>query len=134
MLPKATNLFAQSRIARIMVRLFTIAIFVGCLAMSQASVKAVTVWSDAWVDDSNPDQAFIVGCGVTEATYDDDWGLQSVKVTVTLRSPNGRTATLNYDGAYQPKAAGSVKKNFSSRNNSTHVRRLNFSISFSPTL
>lgn len=95
MLPKANNLFTQSRIARTMVRLFTIALLIGCFVMSQASVKAVTTWSDMWADDSNPDQAFIIGCGVTEATYDDDWELQSVKVTVTLRSPNGRTSILS---------------------------------------
>lgn len=102
MSPKANNLSAQSRIARITVRLFTIAIFIGFFAMSQASVKAVTVWSDSWIDDSASENSpadasaiLVVGCGVTEATYDDDWELQSVKVTTTLRSPNGRTATLS---------------------------------------
>lgn len=83
----------QSTVAATSIRLFTVVVFASFFVLSGLSVKAVNTYSDSWLDDSNPNNGFIVGCGVTEANYDDDWELHSVRVTATLRSPNGRTAT-----------------------------------------
>lgn len=71
--------------------LLTSLIFIGVFAVASAS--AVTVYSDAWADTTDPTAVRIVGCGLTEANYGDDWELHSVRSTTTLRSPSGRSFT-----------------------------------------
>jgi len=48
-----------------------------------------TDYSDAWVDDSNPDAPLIVAAGVTDYDYSAD----EVGVEITLPSPQGRMAS-----------------------------------------
>ncbi len=57
------------------------------------SIPAVTVYSDGWADASDPNAVNIVGYGMTEANYDDDWELHSVRASTTIRSPSGRSFT-----------------------------------------
>jgi hypothetical protein len=57
------------------------------------SAPAVTVYSDGWADASDPNAVYMVGCGLTEANYGDDWELHSVRATTTIRSPSGRSFT-----------------------------------------
>lgn len=75
-------------------RLIFSLIFVSLVTASPAS--AVTTYSDTSLDDSGADDGtiYVVGYGVTEANYDDDWELHSVRATTTIRSPLGRTFTL----------------------------------------
>lgn len=73
------------------VKIFIAIFFVNVVAM--VSVSATSVYSDVWSDDSNPDSPFMVGCGVTEANYGDDWELHNVRATTTIRKPNGASAT-----------------------------------------
>lgn len=67
-------------------------IFVCLFAGSSKPVQGIATYQDAWgVGDA--EAQYIVGCGVTEANYGDDWELHNVKVVTTLRSPNGRSFT-----------------------------------------
>lgn len=107
MLPNSNTQSVQggrSIVGTVSVRLFTVVVFACLFAMSTTSVGAVSSYSDSWVDNpyQEPDSVarntsgvYIVGCGVTEANYDDDWELHSIKVTTTIRSPNGRSFTLS---------------------------------------
>lgn len=72
-------------------RFLTMLMFTFVVAASTA--HATTVYSDSWLDDSNADGGFIVGCGLTEVNYGDDWELHQIRATTTIRSPDGRTAT-----------------------------------------
>jgi hypothetical protein len=56
---------------------------------SSSSAFGQTDYSDFWVDDSNPDAAYIVGIGVT----DNDYSADAIGVETTLTSPNGRTVS-----------------------------------------
>lgn len=67
--------------------------FVGLFIISSTSVQAVATYQDAWGEGDDADVQYIVGCGVTEANYGDDWELHNVKAVTTLRSPNGRSVT-----------------------------------------
>lgn len=82
---------------------FSFAVLILILVASPAS--ATTVFSDSWFDDSGGANRtyeegeavtglYVVGCGLTEANYGDDWELHSVRATTTIRSPNGRVVTL----------------------------------------
>lgn len=66
------------------------------LLFTASSAFAVTTYSDTSFDDSGADEGvtYVVGYGVTEANYNDDWELHSVRATTTIRSPLGRTFTL----------------------------------------
>jgi len=103
----------ESAITTTRIRLFTLIVFVSLFALSGLSVKAVNTYSDSWLDDSDPYNVFVVGSGLTEANYSDDWELHSVRVTTTLRSPSGRTVTrTNYTwtngGTYSARAEPSL--------------------------
>src|SRR2546430_2559069 len=69
-------------IARLLM-VFAFVIFFAAPAVSQ------TDYSDAWLDDSNPDNPLIVAVGVTDYDYSAD----EIGVEITLTSPQGRTAT-----------------------------------------
>lgn len=77
--------------------------FVCIFAVSSA--YATTVYSDSWLEGSDPagstyeeggtieNSYRVIGCGLTEANYGDDWELHSVRAATTVRSPNGRSFT-----------------------------------------
>lgn len=86
--------------------LFATVLFLSLFVISTSSVKADAYYSDSWVDDSDPDQGYIVGVGVTEIVYGEG-GRQSgilgigqegqtheASADMTLTSPHGRTVTF----------------------------------------
>lgn len=75
-------------------RAFAVIIFVCFFAV--VTVFGQTDYSDVWVDDSDPNNGFIVGSGVTEADYTS--GDDLIGIETTLKSPNGRTVTGGTEG------------------------------------
>src|SRR5947199_312179 len=71
---------------RLLARLLMVIAFVILLA---SPGFGQTDYSDAWVDDSNPDAPLIVAAGVTDYDYSAD----EVGVEITLTSPQGRMAS-----------------------------------------
>src|ERR1051325_6956282 len=61
---------------------------VAVLILFAAPAFGQTDYSDAWLDDSNPDALTIVAVGVTDQDYSGD----EIGVEVRLTSPQGRTA------------------------------------------
>ena len=92
MLPNITLKFTQWRrnyVAKIGFYVFARAICLGLLILSATSVQAMTKFSEEWIDDSNPNSGYVVGCGITRTEYYEDYHLITVRTTLT--SPNGRT-------------------------------------------
>ena len=71
---------AAKNVVRIAARLAGVIVFATVLVVPIASAQ--TDYSDAWVDDSNPDAGVIVGAGVTENDYSAD----AIAVETTLTS------------------------------------------------
>src|SRR2546421_4450816 len=76
-------------------RLLVATVFLGIFCPASAFGQAD--YSDMWVDDSNPDAAYIVGAGVTEDDYTNGGG-DAIGVETTITSPNGRTQSGSADG------------------------------------
>lgn len=76
-----------SNVSRLSSRLVGVVIFATIFVVPSALGQ--TDYSDGWIDDSNPDAAYLVGVGVT----DNDYSADSIGVETTLTSPNGRTVT-----------------------------------------
>ncbi|MFN2454089.1 MAG: hypothetical protein ABR577_07690 [Pyrinomonadaceae bacterium] len=104
----------QDSLASISLRLFALIIFVSLFAASPESVKAVSCYSDLWIDDSAAEDVddvgtvSIVGCGVTSFGYYEPYHDAIVETTIT--SPNGRSSTAIADDN-----AGGYKQSFNAR-------------------
>lgn len=114
MLPNSTTKFAQCRqgsISAMSLRLFVALIFVSFFAVSSGTVRAVSCYSDSWVDDSGVADGviyeegdarsgpFVVGCGVTQMYYNSRWSeFHEAEVDTTITSPNGRSITVTGEG------------------------------------
>ena len=81
----------RNNFAVVSLPIFAAVMFVSFFALSQVSVKAVSCYSDTWIDDSNPNSGQVVGCGVTHSNYYDPYHDENVETTIT--SPNGRSST-----------------------------------------
>lgn len=96
----------QDSLASISLRLFALIIFVSLFAASAESVKAVSCYSDSWMDDSGSEPAdgvydegqmiyepYVVGCGVTHFYYYEPY--HDAEVDTTITSPDGRSSTVS---------------------------------------
>ena len=83
----------QTSVATSKAFMWAIVLFVSVFYGSAKPVQAVATYQDVWGVGDDTASQYIVGCGVTEANYGDDWELHNVKVVTTLRSPNGRSIT-----------------------------------------
>ena len=93
-------------VATMSLPLFATVLFLSLFVISTSSVKADAYYSDSWVDDSDPDQGYIVGVGVTEIVYGEggrESGILGIgqegqtheaAADMTLTSPHGRTVTF----------------------------------------
>ena len=102
MLANGTTKFMRryrNNIAVMSLRLVAVVMFASLFAVSAGSVQAVSCYSDTWVDDSNSNQGSIVGCGVTQTSYNSRWSeFHEVSVDTTITSPNGRSMTVTATG------------------------------------
>jgi hypothetical protein len=87
-------LMSRGRIASFGFRAFAICGLLGFITAVPAfgQMGSYSIYSDSWVDDSDPSQAKMYGAGVTQDSYNSYGHTYWVATTVT--SPTGRTASV----------------------------------------
>lgn len=89
----------QRPVATVSLHLLLPVLLLSLFVISTSSVKAGGFYSDSWVDDSDPDQGYIVGVGVSRMVYgrtgpDGELQTHEAAADMTLTSPQGRTVTV----------------------------------------
>jgi|ERR1043166_368422 hypothetical protein len=87
-------LASRGRVAALGSRAFILCCILCFITAAPAfgQMGSFSIYSNAWVDDSNPDQAKMYGCGVTQDSYN-SYG-HTYWVTTHVTSPNGQTTSV----------------------------------------